>query len=249
MQHAALASMIASALVATTTAAFGSVLLVRGTVVEVSPLMLCAIAGLLVGVSLLVVLPQAIDSLGAQGWQTESALCVFILAPMVMFFIEHIIVADTRGGLVDGQLAHVHIQGGGPKGHQVYVINVSTLKERAKQEQPDQVGVSRLNSPLHAGLHAAKRLRERRGRPVGTGLAHLLPRVDNKQNRVLLAVLGLLLVLGHLGVLVLLVIVVAVQRVVHGPELTTPSRTSAEKLSNGGTWPLRAAAFTMREGQ
>eukprot|EP00964_Phaeocystis_antarctica_P062546 scaffold37481_cov75-Phaeocystis_antarctica.AAC.2 len=92
---------------------------------------------------------------------------------------------------------------------------------RAKQEQPDQVGVSRLNSPLHAGLHAAKRLRERRGRPVGTGLAHLLPRVDNEQNRVLLAVLGLLLVLGHLGVLVLLVIVVAVQRVVHGPELTT----------------------------
>ena len=136
MQHAALASMIASALVATTTAAFGSVLLVRGTVVEVSPLMLCAIAGLLVGVSLLVVLPQAIDSLGAQGWQTESALCVFILAPMVMFFIEHIIVADTRGGLVDGQLAHVHIQGGGPKGHQVYVINVSKLAERVDPEQP-----------------------------------------------------------------------------------------------------------------
>lgn len=136
MQHAALASMIASALVATTTAAFGSVLLVRGTVVEVSPLMLCAIAGLLVGVSLLVVLPQAIDGLGAQGWQTESALCVFILAPMVMFFIEHIIVADTRGGLVDGQLAHVHIQGGGPKGHQVYVINVSKLAERVDPEQP-----------------------------------------------------------------------------------------------------------------
>jgi zinc transporter ZupT len=136
MQHAALASMIASAIVAATTAAFGSVLIVRGTVVEVSPLMLCGIAGLLVGVSLVVVLPQAIDSLGAQGWQTESCLCVFILAPMVMFFIEHIIVGDTRGGLSDGQMAHVHIQGGGPKSHQVYVINVSTLKERTTREQP-----------------------------------------------------------------------------------------------------------------
>jgi hypothetical protein len=82
------------------------------------------------------VLPQAIDSLGAQGWQTESCLCVFILAPMVMFFIEHIIVGDTRGGLSDGQMAHVHIQGGGPKSHQVYVINVSTLKERTTREQP-----------------------------------------------------------------------------------------------------------------
>ena len=136
MQRAALASIIASALVAATTAAFGSVLLVRGTVVEVSPLMLCAIAGLLVGISLLVVLPQAIDSLGAQGWQTETVLCVFILAPMVMFFIEHIVVADTRGALVDGQLAHVHIQGGGSKGHQVYVINVSKLSERVDVEQP-----------------------------------------------------------------------------------------------------------------
>lgn len=136
MQHAALASMIASSWVAATTAAFGTVLMVRGTVVEVSPLMLCGIAGLLVGVSLVVVLPQAIDSLGAQGWQTESCLCVFILAPMVMFFIEHIIVGDTRGGLSEGQMAHVHIQGGGPKGHQVYVINVSTLKDRVSQEQP-----------------------------------------------------------------------------------------------------------------
>ena len=40
MQHAALASMIASSWVAATTAAFGTVLMVRGTVVEVSPLVL-----------------------------------------------------------------------------------------------------------------------------------------------------------------------------------------------------------------
>ena len=136
-QHAALASMIASAIVATITAAFGTVLILRGTVVEVSPLMLCGIAGLLVGVSLVVVLPQAIDSLGAQGWTTESCLCVFIIAPMVMFFIEHIIVGDTgRGGLSDGEMAHVHVQGGGPRGHQVYVINVSQLKDRTKAELP-----------------------------------------------------------------------------------------------------------------
>ena len=111
MQRAALASLIASVLVAASTAGFGTVLLVRGEVVMVSPLMLCMLAGLLVGISLLVVLPQATDSLGAQGWQTESVHVLFLLAPMAMYFIENIMVENTRGDLIHGQLAHVHLQG------------------------------------------------------------------------------------------------------------------------------------------
>ena len=94
MQRAALASLIASVLVAASTAGFGTVLLVRGEVVVVSPLMLCMLAGLLVGISLLVVLPQATDSLGAQGWQTESVHVLFLLAPMAMYFIENIMVEN-----------------------------------------------------------------------------------------------------------------------------------------------------------
>ena len=136
MQRAALASLIASVLVAASTAGFGTVLLVRGEVVVVSPLMLCMLAGLLVGISLLVVLPQATDSLGAQGWQTESVHVLFLLAPMAMYFIENIMVENTRGDLIHGQLAHVHLQGGGPKGHQVFVVDVSTLTEQAEREPP-----------------------------------------------------------------------------------------------------------------
>ena len=112
METESLASMVASVLIATCTAVFGAVLMVRGRATSPSPLVLCAVAGLLVGMSLLVVLPQATESLSEQGWKMETIFILFLVSPMVMFFVEHILVEHTHGGLHSGQTAHVGSESG-----------------------------------------------------------------------------------------------------------------------------------------
>ena len=124
METGSLASMLASMLIAASTAVFGAVLMVRGRATSPSPLVLCAVAGLLVGMSLLVVLPQATESLSEQGWRMETIFILFLVSPMVMFFVEHIVVEHTHGGLHSDQTAHVHFKGGEAKEHQVHVINI-----------------------------------------------------------------------------------------------------------------------------
>ena len=116
--------MIASVLIATCAAAFGAVLMVRGRATSPSPLALCAVAGLLVGMSLLVVLPQATESLSEQGWKMETIFILFLVSPMVMFFVEHIVVEHTHG-LRSGQTVHVGSESGEAKEHQVHVVSVS----------------------------------------------------------------------------------------------------------------------------
>ena len=81
MELKAVASLIASVRVAFSTATLGVVLMVRGRVSTPSPLLLCAVAGLLVGISLLVVLPQATESLSGSGWKMEHVFIVFLIKP------------------------------------------------------------------------------------------------------------------------------------------------------------------------
>ena len=126
MDSQATASLIASVLVGLSTSAFGAMLVVQGRVTSPSPLIFCGVAGLLVGISLLVVLPQAAESLHEQGYKMETVFVLFLAAPMVMFIVEHVIVEHTHGGLQAGQTAHVHAVGGGAQQHQVHVINISS---------------------------------------------------------------------------------------------------------------------------
>ena len=80
MDSQATASLIASVLVGLSTAAFGAMLVVQGRVTSPSPLILCGVAGLLVGISLLVVLPQAAESLHEQGYKMETVFVLFLAA-------------------------------------------------------------------------------------------------------------------------------------------------------------------------
>ena len=46
-------------------------------------------SGLLIGISCLVVLPEALDQLPAAGWATSQVLLLFLGAAATMFFLDH----------------------------------------------------------------------------------------------------------------------------------------------------------------
>tara|TARA_B110001452_G_scaffold129337_1_gene107507 strand:- start:778 stop:1545 length:768 start_codon:yes stop_codon:yes gene_type:complete len=126
MRPEAVASLLASLVAFSSCATFGGMLLYRGKSFSASPLALCALSGLLVGIALLVTLPSALETLlEDEDWPAEHVLLLFVTSPLVMFFMEHVIVEHTHGHLGGGQVAHVHMQGGGPASHQVHVIDVS----------------------------------------------------------------------------------------------------------------------------
>ena len=79
--------MIASAAVAVVCAVTG--LLAKRSALD-NQYLLAGTAGLLTGLSVLVVLPQAIESRGDK-WSVESLLAFFVAAPVVMFIIEHVV--------------------------------------------------------------------------------------------------------------------------------------------------------------
>jgi zinc transporter ZupT len=83
----------------------GSGLLYRGTSLSASPLVLCCVTGLLIGIAMLVVLPQAFESLLTKDeWPAERIFALFVSAPLIMFFLEHVIID------------HEHVHAGGPAG-------------------------------------------------------------------------------------------------------------------------------------
>lgn len=105
-------SVLVSCIVGTTCILIGCVLVYRGTTLSASPLVLCSVTGLLIGIALLVVLPQAVESMIDQQWHGQHIFSIFILAPMTMYFIEHVIIDHQHAhglALEEGTDAvHVH---------------------------------------------------------------------------------------------------------------------------------------------
>ena len=86
-------SILCSGCVSVACLALGSGLLYRGTSLSASPLVLCSVTGLLIGIAMLVVLPQAFESLLTKElWPAERIFALFISAPLIMFFLEHVII-------------------------------------------------------------------------------------------------------------------------------------------------------------
>lgn len=98
-------AIICSSIIAVACLVLGSGLLYRGTSLSASPLVLCSVTGLLIGIAMLVVLPQAFESLLTKElWPAERIFALFISAPLIMFFLEHVIID------------HEHVHAGGPVG-------------------------------------------------------------------------------------------------------------------------------------
>ena len=96
-------AIICSSIIAVACLVLGSGLLYRGTSLSASPLVLCSVTGLLIGIAMLVVLPQAFESLLTKElWPAERIFALFISAPLIMFFLEHVIID------------HEHVHAGGP---------------------------------------------------------------------------------------------------------------------------------------
>ena len=107
-------AIICSSFVAMACLWLGMCLLYRGTSLSASPLVLCSVTGLLIGIAMLVVLPQAFESLLTKElWPAERIFALFISAPLIMFFLEHVI--------IDHEHVHGTVQpasaGGGNKQH------------------------------------------------------------------------------------------------------------------------------------
>ena len=98
-----------SSFVAVACLVLGFGLLYRGTSLSASPLVLCSVTGLLIGIAMLVVLPQAFESLlTKEKWPAEHIFALFISAPLIMFFVEHVI--------IDHQHVHGTVPEGTPEG-------------------------------------------------------------------------------------------------------------------------------------
>lgn len=99
------AALICSTFIAVVCMMLGGGLLYRGTSLSASPLVLCCVTGLLIGIAMLVVLPQAFESLLTKDeWPAERIFALFVSAPLIMFFLEHVIID------------HEHVHAGGPAG-------------------------------------------------------------------------------------------------------------------------------------
>jgi zinc transporter ZupT len=68
----------------------GLMLMYHGTSMSSSPLILCSVTGLLIGLALTVVLPQALERLMTV-MPSERIFIIFISAPLLMFVWEHVI--------------------------------------------------------------------------------------------------------------------------------------------------------------
>ena len=64
----------------------------RAKAISAHPLVLCTVAGLLVGIALLVVMPESVEHLVRdREWKADYVFLLFLCAPMVMFLVEHVV--------------------------------------------------------------------------------------------------------------------------------------------------------------
>jgi zinc transporter ZupT len=68
----------------------GLMLVYHGTSMSSSPLILCSVTGLLIGLALTVVLPQALERLMTV-MPSERIFVIFLVAPLLMFIWEHVV--------------------------------------------------------------------------------------------------------------------------------------------------------------
>jgi len=94
-----------SVIVGIVTLTVGLMLVYHGTSMSSSPLILCSVTGLLIGLALTVVLPQALERLMTV-MPSERIFIIFILAPLAMFIWEHVILDHQHiHPLADGSTA------------------------------------------------------------------------------------------------------------------------------------------------
>jgi zinc transporter ZupT len=79
-----------SVIIGVVTMTMGLMLVYHGTKMSSSPLILCSVTGLLIGLALTVVLPQALERL-MTAMPAERIFMIFILAPLLMFIWEHVV--------------------------------------------------------------------------------------------------------------------------------------------------------------
>lgn len=89
----ALISAIAIGLIAVS---LGFGLIYRGTTLSASPIVLCSVTGLMVGIAVLVILPEAVESMIELGWKCEHIFLLFLFPPLIMFFFEHVVVEHSH---------------------------------------------------------------------------------------------------------------------------------------------------------
>ena len=71
-------------------------LIYRGTTLSASPIVLCSVTGLMVGIAVLVILPEAVESMIELGWKCEHIFLLFLFPPLIMFFFEHVVVEHSH---------------------------------------------------------------------------------------------------------------------------------------------------------
>jgi zinc transporter ZupT len=82
--------LLAGSLIGAAALAAGALIVRKGLVRAPSALLLCFPAGLLVGMGLLVVLPEALEELTQQhGWSVSNVLLLFMCGVLGMFLLEH----------------------------------------------------------------------------------------------------------------------------------------------------------------
>jgi len=79
-----------SVLVGVVALTVGALLIYHGTSMSSSPLILCSVTGLLIGLAMTVVLPQALERLMTV-MPSERIFVVFLVAPLLMFIWEHVV--------------------------------------------------------------------------------------------------------------------------------------------------------------
>ena len=94
--------LVLSFLIALATLITGMTLVRYGKGLTFNPLILCSVTGLLIGLALLVVMPQAVERL-VQVMDPEYVFLLFIGAPVAMFIFEHVVLEHE----------HLHMQADG----------------------------------------------------------------------------------------------------------------------------------------
>ena len=94
--------LVLSCLIALAALITGMALVRHGKGLTFNPLILCSVTGLLIGLALLVVLPQAVERL-VQVMDPEVVFLLFLAAPVAMFIFEHVVLEHE----------HLHMQADG----------------------------------------------------------------------------------------------------------------------------------------
>ena len=82
------------------------------------PFFSALVSGLLIGVSCLVVLPEALGQLPEAGWSPSQVLALFLAAAALMFFLDHSVMEHThvaRGQTLESPMPAEPLPSGGEK--------------------------------------------------------------------------------------------------------------------------------------